>query len=144
MANPTTGTKNKDDLRNQGESMVDRAKDVASQVYDKTRDAAATVGEFAGKAASTAGHAADRAASAAGSGIKSLGETMREHTPHEGVLGAASQAVASGLTKGGKYLEQQGLSGMFDDLGQVIKNHPMPAVLVGIGIGFLLGRTLRS
>jgi hypothetical protein len=33
---------------------------------------------------------------------------------------------------------------MTGDLGNLIKNHPIPAVLIGIGVGYLLGRALRS
>ena len=144
MANPTSGTKNKDDIRNQGETFGEKAKDVASQAMDKAKDVASSVGDMAHKAASTVGQTADRVTSATGSGMRSLGDTLHEKAPREGILGSASQAVAGTLQRGGSYLEEQGLSGMFEDLGSVIKNHPVPAVLVGIGIGFLIGRTLRS
>jgi ElaB/YqjD/DUF883 family membrane-anchored ribosome-binding protein len=33
---------------------------------------------------------------------------------------------------------------MMDDVTNVVRRHPLPAVLVGIGIGFLIGRTLGS
>ena len=33
---------------------------------------------------------------------------------------------------------------MADDLTTLIKNNPIPALLVGVGIGFLLARITRS
>jgi len=138
MANTTTNPKN------ENRPVTDKAKDVASQVVDKARDAASTVGGMVSSAASTVGHTADNLASSAGSGMKSLGETIGQHTPREGMLGTASQAVANTLKSGGKYLEQEGLSGMMDDATELIRRNPIPAVLIGIGIGFLIGRTLGS
>jgi len=60
------------------------------------------------------------------------------------VLGTPAQAVAAGLEKGGRYLEQEGLSGMMDDVTDLIRRNPVPALLIGMGIGFLVGRTLGS
>jgi hypothetical protein len=60
------------------------------------------------------------------------------------MLGKASEAVASTLEKGGSYLQDKNLSGMADDVTEMIKRNPIPAVLIGVGLGFLLGRTLRS
>jgi hypothetical protein len=48
------------------------------------------------------------------------------------------------MEQAGHYVEEKGLSGMTGDLGNLIKNHPIPAVLIGIGVGYLLGRALRS
>jgi len=60
------------------------------------------------------------------------------------VLSSATDTVASGLEQGGRYIQQEGLSGMADDLTTLIKNNPIPALLVGVGIGFLLARITRS
>jgi hypothetical protein len=76
--------------------------------------------------------------------MRNLGATIKEHTPQSGMLGSASQAVASGLEKGGRYLEKEGLSGMMDDVTDLIRRNPVPALLIGMGIGFLIGRTLGS
>jgi hypothetical protein len=122
----------------------EKAKDAAGQAYDKGKDAMSSVGEAVSSAAGAVGKTADNMTSAAGSGVKSLGDTIAAHTPHEGMLGSASQAVAGTVKQAGEYMEREGLSGMFEDLTGVIRNHPVPAVLIGIGIGFLIGRTLGS
>jgi len=138
MANPMSSTKDF------GQSAADKAKEVASHALEKTKEVASTVGEAVSNAASSAGKTADKLASSAGSSVKHLGESIKEKGPHDGVLGGATRAVGNTLEEGGKYLEQEGLSGMMDDMTELIRRNPVPAVLVGIGIGFLIGRTLGS
>jgi len=76
--------------------------------------------------------------------MQSLADTVRQQTPDSGVLGSAAGYVADTLEGTGKYIEDKNLSGMMDDMTGLIKRNPIPAVLIGLGIGFLLGRTLRS
>jgi ElaB/YqjD/DUF883 family membrane-anchored ribosome-binding protein len=59
------------------------------------------------------------------------------------MLGSAAGYTASGLERTGRYIEEQGVSGMMDDLTDVIRRNPVPAVLIGLGVGFLIGRALR-
>jgi len=133
-----------DKAKDTASSAVDKAKDLASQAGDKMKQGAAAVGNAVSDAASNAGKKADDWTSSAGVGIKHLGETIEERGPREGMLGSATRAVASTLEDTGKYIEEEGLSGMMDDVTNVVRRHPLPAVLVGIGIGFLIGRTLGS
>jgi hypothetical protein len=60
------------------------------------------------------------------------------------MLGSATRAVADTMENAGKYLEDKNLHGMVDDMSGLIKRNPIPAVLLGLGIGFLLGRALSS
>jgi hypothetical protein len=69
---------------------------------------------------------------------------VKNKAPSSGYLGSAAQSVASGLESGGRYLENQGLSGMGEDLTNLIRRNPIPALFVGIGLGFLLARLTRS
>jgi len=122
---------------------TDKARDVAAQTADKAREALRTAGEQASRVASSVGQTADQAAHAAGSSLRNLGEQLRENAPREGVVGSAAQYAASGLQQTGRYIEEHGVSGMIDDLTNVIRRNPVPAVLIGIGLGFLIGRALR-
>ncbi len=122
----------------------DQAQDKAGQAADKAKEALGHAGEAVSAAAGAVGAQADRAVSAAGGGLQSLADTARKNLPHEGMMGTASKMVADGLEAGGKYIEDKSLSGMTEDLGTLIKNHPIPAVLIGLGVGYLLGRALRS
>ena len=123
---------------------VDKAKDLAGSAVDKAKELAGAAGEHASHLASAVGHKAEQLTSSAGTGIKHLGETIKDRGPHEGTLGSAAKAVGGTLEAGGKYVEEAGLSGMMDDLTEVIRRNPVPAVLIGLGLGVLLGRTFSG
>jgi len=137
------------DLKNKAESAgavgMAKAKEIASSMVDKAKDAASSVTHSVGEAGSTVGEKVNEATSAVGGGMKSLAGTIRENAPHQGVLGTASSSVADKLDQGGRYLQEEGLSGMGGEVTNLIRRNPIPAVLVGIGIGFLLAKlTTRS
>jgi ElaB/YqjD/DUF883 family membrane-anchored ribosome-binding protein len=111
-------------------------------VKDKVQEGASTLKDMGKQAVQKAGEKADDATSSAGRGMQSVAETIREHTPDSGYLGAASRAVSDTIDKGGRYLENEGLSGAADDFGALIRNHPVPALCIALSIGFLLGRAM--
>jgi hypothetical protein len=76
--------------------------------------------------------------------MKTMGEKVEEYGPKEGLLGKATSKVGEGLKQGGEYLEDKGLSGMAGDMGEMIKRNPIPALLLALGVGYLVGRALRS
>jgi len=119
------------------------AKDFAGRAGEIVKDTASTVADKTSEAASYVGHKADDATVAAGSNIKSFADTVRQKGPQGGILGAADAMVADTLESCGKEMEQ-GLSGMAEDLTKTIRKHPIPAVLIGMGVGFLLARTLTK
>jgi len=137
MANIATNAKRE-------ESLTEKAKDTASNVVDKAKQAASTVAEKAKDVASAVGDKADSAVSSVGSGMQSLAGTIRDKGPSGGVLGGAASGVAAALESSGHYLEEQGLSGIADDMTKMIRQHPIPAVLIGVGLGYLLARITRS
>jgi len=122
---------------NPADDKLKKAQQVGSQAADKAKDALASAGEAVGETA-------DAGAAAVGGGLKSLAGTIREQGPREGMFGDAASTLAKGLETGGRYLQKEGLTGMADDVTEMIRKNPIPAVLVGIGIGFLLGQLTRS
>jgi hypothetical protein len=126
--------KAQDTAQEAGRQASEKAKDIASNVAGKAKDVAANVG-----------HKAEDATHALGSGMQSLAGTIRDYSPESGVLGTATGSVASSLESSGKYLQQEGLSGIANDITEVIRRNPLPALLVGVGVGFILARaTMRS
>jgi ElaB/YqjD/DUF883 family membrane-anchored ribosome-binding protein len=121
-----------------------QARDAANQAMDKTKEAASHVGEAIQHGASAVGQAADDATASVGRGIEKVAGQVRDQGPQEGILGSATQGVANALEGTGKYFEDKQLSGMMDDVTGLIKRNPVPAVLLGLGIGFLVGRALSS
>lgn len=108
------------------------ATNISQNVKDKASEYASKVSEKA-----------DEAAASVGSGLKSTANTVRENLPSKGVIGAASEKVADTLERSGEYLENKGLSGVSEDVLTMIKKNPIPAVLIGIGVGYLLACATR-
>jgi hypothetical protein len=130
--------------REAASAVGEKARDAASSVADKAREAASSVAGTASGLASSAGHKIEDATSAVGSGMKSLAGTIREKAPHSGMMGSASSSVAEGLESGGRYLQEHGLGGIAEDVTNLVRRNPIPALFVGIGLGFLLARATRS
>ena len=144
--NPGSSNQGSSQQKNQGfgsESLTEQATGAATAALDTARDMASQAGKKASEAASYVSQKAEDATSAVGGGMKSLAGTIRESAPREGMLGNAGSAVASSLESGGRYLEEHGLSGIGEDLTDVIRRNPIPAVLIGIGVGFLIARATR-
>jgi len=118
---------------NQGTSLMDQARSAAENVKDKAKQA----GEFVRDRT-------ESAMSSAGKGMENLASTIRDKGPQEGILGRATSGVAGALDTTGHYLDEKGIQGMVGDLTSLIKNNPVPAVLIGIGIGFMLARLTTS
>ena len=116
----------------------------ATSVVDKARGAAASVAQTVSEAGCAVGERAKDAASAVGSGMKSLAGTIRDHTPSEGVLRAASSSLVESLESGGRYLQEEGLGEIAKDITNLVRRHPIPALLVGVGIGFVLAKVTTS
>jgi hypothetical protein len=123
---------------------LDKVKEAGTQAIEKAKEAVGCVGEMATQAVCAAGKKADDLTATAGSDIKKWGDQLSVKTPHQGLIGHASQAVAETLQGSGHYLEDAKLSGMADDVSKLIQRNPVPAVFIGFGLGFLLGRALRS
>jgi hypothetical protein len=130
----------KKDLGNVASDFANKAQDKAAEAASKAKEMGSNVTQKIGGAASFVGKKAEDAASAMGAGMKSLGGTIREHAPHSGVAGSASTTVADSLETGGRYLQEHGFGGMCADLTNVIRRNPIPALLIGVGTGFLLAR----
>ncbi len=137
MANPTTSTKHREEHQAQSEQHLGKAREATSEAMEKFRDAGSSVAE-------AAGHAVDSLACTAGQGMKSLGDSLSHNVPREGVLGGAGQGVANALRQGGQYLERESFSGLLNDASRLIRNHPLPAVLIGVCLGYVFCRAFRG
>jgi hypothetical protein len=142
-------------LMNSGANTMDSAKDTANKATDFAKEAVSTVGNkvseagsFVADKASDVGsyisHKADDATCAVGSGLKSVAGTIREKAPHEGMIGNAATMVAGSLDTAGRELQEHGLGGIADDITNTVRRHPVPSVLIGIGLGFLLARMVSK
>jgi uncharacterized protein YjbJ (UPF0337 family) len=58
------------------------------------------------------------------------------------MAGAAATTVTDTVAGAGTYLQEKGVQGLSGDLTGLIRRYPVPALLIGLGIGFVLGRSL--
>ena len=153
MDNTTTQAKNANDekLGNPGPPRPGTAEGVASFVGRKADDAAAYVGHKAEDAASYVGQRTEDAGAAVGGGLRSLGKTVRDRGPEGGMGGEASSAVANALESSGRYLQEEGLKVMAQDVTDVIgPSGPAPASPQLFGrqgydvTGLMLCRTMET
>lgn len=128
----------------QGSQPIDRAREEAQTATDKVKDAASHAGAAASNVAAAVGQKADEARSNLGSGIQSLGDSVREAGPRDGMLGKATAGVADALEQGGRYLEKHDLGDMSQDVTNLIRRNPVPALCIALGVGFLLARAIKS
>jgi hypothetical protein len=127
----------KGDIRSTAES-------AASGASESVQRAASTAMDKAQELAQNAGRRAEDATAALGERVQSAAGALRERGPQEGMLGSATGTVADSLDQAGRYIQDEGLAGMAEDLTELIRRNPIPAMLIGVGIGFLLAKVMRS
>lgn len=133
-----------DKAKDMAHEISDKAGDVASKVADRARDFTKAVSEKASEVAGAVGQKVEDATANVGSGLKTMADKVREKAPHNGILGSAAGSVADGIERTGDYLREEGLSGMSKDVAALVRTHPIPALLLGVGLGFLLARATKS
>jgi hypothetical protein len=148
MANTPSGTRTAQDIKTKAQEaasgMAEKAQEAASGMTERAKEMASAAAGSARDVASNLGQRAEDATAVVGGGMKSLAGTLRENAPREGTFGSATSSVADVLERGGEYLQEEGLSGMAEDVTNLVRRYPIPALLIGIGIGFLLARTTSS
>jgi hypothetical protein len=86
------------------------------------------------------GNKADQAAAVVGEKLGAAADTLRSTLPQEGRLGGAARTITEGLESSGNYLQEQGRTGVIDDLESLIRRYPVQALLLGVGLGYILSR----
>jgi len=143
-ANEECLRKTAQEMADKAKQIGDRAKDTAAHVVDTAKDVASNVLDKTKETASAFGQKAQDATHAVGRGMEALAGTVRQNLPHNGAAGAAASSVASGLESGGQYLEKEGLQGIGEDVLNLIRRNPLPALIVGIGLGYILARATSA
>jgi uncharacterized protein YjbJ (UPF0337 family) len=111
--------------------------------YDeRTRTSSATSKQDKAEEA-ISGSSAAQQMSAVGERIGSLADVIREKAPHEGAVGTAATTVAEKLDVAGSYLQKKDFNNVLSDMSNMIRRYPVPSLLIGLGIGYLLARSTR-
>jgi ElaB/YqjD/DUF883 family membrane-anchored ribosome-binding protein len=138
-------------LQNTGEQLgrkageaAEKAQDKGSSLLQKGKDMAQTAADRVSETAHDLGDKAEQATNRLGGRIKDVGQSIRDKGPQSGFLHSATESIADGLESSGEYLQEKGISGMAGDVTDLIRRHPVPALLLAVGVGFLIARSLRS
>ena len=92
----------------------------------------------------TAASMAGGAATAVGETMGSLASVIRDNAPPEGTIASAATTVAGGLESANAYLQEKGYEHLATDLTAVIRRYPVPSLLVGLGLGYVLARMTKD
>ena len=110
---------------------------------DKSGGAVANMAAKAQEFGTTAVSKAGDAAAAVGEKFGSLAGALRQNAPREGSVGTAAASVADGLESAGSYLSEKKFGHLGKDLTTLVRTYPIQAVMIGIGVGFLLARRTK-
>lgn len=139
-----------DQARSAAGSLADKARDMAGNVADQARNLTANMPsaqDLTGTVRDTVSNLGQRAGDAV-SGLpdqmRHLAGSVRERVPQEGMMGTAASGLATGLESGASYLQDHNMRDMADDLAGIVRSHPIPSVLIGLGLGFLIGRAMST
>jgi hypothetical protein len=127
---------------NQGKAqdLKNQAQNAAENLAHKASEAVSNLRDKAGDAASAARDKAEDAMGAVGDRMTGWAGRLRESAPHEGPLGTAATAVADRLESSGQYLKNKDFGDIASDITNLVRSHPIPALLIGVGFGFLVAR----
>lgn len=157
VANPSrpSNENNENTSGNFASAVSDKANEAGTYLADKANEAGKFVADSAKSMASSARHSAENAASymgqcaddarcSVGGSMKSMGESLRSATPEDSMMHGAAGSVASSLESAGQYISDHGFDGMAEDMTNMIRRNPIPAICIAAGIGFLLARATTS
>lgn len=71
-----------------------------------------------------------------------LAKQLRQRAP-AGQAAEVAHVAASALDQGAGYLQHADAQSIQDDLERLIRQNPLQALAVGVGLGFLLGRAFK-
>jgi hypothetical protein len=118
-------------MQEQGGNHADRANATATTAMERAKHAASHAAHTAMDLGRYAAGMADTVSAQIGHRIESMGGSLRGKGPHEGMMGTAACRVANALERGGRYLQEGGLSGVADDLTDLVRRK-LTAVETGI------------
>jgi methyl-accepting chemotaxis protein len=122
---------------------IDAARDKAADFADQAQKVGAQVADQAQKVGSQVADKADAATTTVGEKMTDVAQTIRDKAPTSGPVADAADSAAQTLERAGTYLREQDLSDIRSDLEGIIRRHPIESLLIGLGVGYLLARSMR-
>jgi uncharacterized protein YjbJ (UPF0337 family) len=111
-------------------SGVESAQGAISTGWESAQGAVSTAATAVADGLESAQGAVSTAATAVADGLESA----------QGAISTAATAVAGGVESASSYLQERKFEEMATDLTALIRQYPVPSLLVGVGLGYLLAR----
>jgi len=132
-----------DNVSDKAQQVAGDVKDKAQQVAGDVKDKAQQVADKAQDLGAQAVDRADAATTTVGGKMTDAAQTIRDNAPTSGPIANVADSAADTLEQAGSYLKEQDLADMRADLEGIIRRHPIESLLVGLGVGYLLARSMR-
>ena len=100
---------------------------------DREEPVVSTLKNAARSAAGSAERISDRVG-------ESVGSNLRQSIPGSGKVDEAVEAATRRIKQTADYVQQEGMSGIVEDLELLIRRYPLQTLLLGMGCGYLLSR----
>ena len=126
-------------MKEYGDTMSNRGGNGTTAATEAGIGMAAKAQELGAAAVSTA----SEAATAVGEQIGSLAGVIRDHAPHEGAIATAATTVAGGLESASTYLKEKDYENLATDLTSLVRRYPVQFLVAGVGLGYLLARSMK-
>lgn len=123
-------------------SATERIADKAEQVRDKAQEGVEQVRQRAQEASHEAAARVDSAMSTTGEKLSDAARKLRENAP-SGQAGEVAQGAARALERSGDYLRNNDIAGVRSDLESLVREHPIQALAIGFGVGYMVARSMR-
>lgn len=127
------------ELQARAQATTQNVQDKARQVREKTEQSSARAQERLRSAGHEAHNRADTAMSRSGDNLQKLSANLRAQRP-DGPAGRFVDQAAGALDRSGQYLQRATPTDVRGDLEQVMRQHPLETILLGLGAGYLLNR----
>ena len=115
------------------QKIAGRVQDTATKLASRAQAESAKLGEALHEKI-------DSTLSRVGSTISEVGGAIRERGSIGTQINEGVASVAHRVEQTGDYLSQ-GISGIGQDVSALVKKHPLATAMIGLGLGFLLGRS---
>jgi hypothetical protein len=134
-------------MSDEGQSVTDRARDIAGSAEEKLADVGSTVRERAGNAKDSLAGAleagADKLRQRSGDG-QLAGAGGANVSMGDGRMAKVTTSVAGRMDATAHWLRDADLDGLRTGLETQVKEHPGRTLLLAVGVGYLLGKALRK
>jgi ElaB/YqjD/DUF883 family membrane-anchored ribosome-binding protein len=139
---PASQPKDEPSLTDRAEQVRDRVQEGAADVRDRVQEGAEQVRHRAEEAGHEAADRVDSAMTSTGDKLHDAARTLRERAP-EGQVKEVAEGAARALERSGDYLRRADVDTVRSDLETIVREHPIEALAVGFGVGFLIARSMR-